>query len=265
MSSKPELYSSEYGVWFQDPLVVEAYPARPPYPAALIQHLAHLILDEPRTVLDVGCGPGDIARFLAPLVERVDALDAAAGMVAAGRAAAGGDAPNLRWIHARVEDPSAPLEPPYALITAGESLHWFDWDQVMPRFAGMLAPGGMLAIAERNWDFTASLSEKLLPILQHFGLVRTWQNVNLLDELRMRGLFELTGQVRFEPQPWQPTMDEYLLARHSQRSFSRTHMGPAAAEAFDAALRSALQDVPVVEGRLQLETSARVFWGRPRG
>lgn len=40
----------------------------------------------------------------------------------AGRWLAGGDAKNLRWIVGRAED--APLNPPYDLTTAGESLHW---------------------------------------------------------------------------------------------------------------------------------------------
>jgi len=260
---KPELFSSEYGTWFQDPLVVAAYPARPPYPPALVEHLVGLIADDPRAVLDVGCGPGDLARPLAPHVERLDALDASAGMLAAGRAAEGGDAPNLRWIHSRVEE--ARLQPPYALITAGESLHWFEWELVMPRFARMLTPNGVLAIVDRSWNGPPALQERLLPIFKRFAAVQTWQNVSLLDELARRQLFELHAQARFGPAPWRPTMDEYILARFSQRSFSRTHIGPGATAAFAAALREALADVPMIDGRLQLEVSAGVSWGRPRG
>ena len=70
--AKPELYSSEYATWFKDPLVVAAYPSRPPYSEATIQLLARLAVDAPRRVLDVGCGPGDLARRLAPLVEHVE-------------------------------------------------------------------------------------------------------------------------------------------------------------------------------------------------
>jgi SAM-dependent methyltransferase len=265
MDPKPELYSSHYGTWFQDPLVVEAYPARPPYPAAVIQHLASLISDEPRSVLDVGCGTGEIGRRLAPLAGRVDAVDASAGMLATGRAAEGGDAPNLRWIHARLEDAGVPLQPPYALITAGESFHWFEWHVVMPRFAELLTAGGVLALAGRSWEGPPELRDRVRPILQHFSAALVpWQDVNLIDELQQRALFELHGQAHYGPEPWQPTMDEYLLARHSQRSFSRSHMGPAAVEAFDAALRAALADIPVVDGRLQLTVSAHVSWGRPR-
>ena len=37
------------------------------------------------------------------------------------------------------------LQPPYALVTAGASLHWMDWNSVMPRFAELLLEGAYLA------------------------------------------------------------------------------------------------------------------------
>lgn len=262
MLPKPELYSSHYGEWFRDPLVVEAYPSRPPYPAALFEHLASLVQDTPRVVLDVGCGTGDIARRLAPLVDRVDAVDASEGMLQTGRMAEGGRASNLRWMLSRVEE--AELSPPYALVTAGESIHWLEWDIVMPLFARLLTPHAMLAIVGRSWDGPASVRERVLPVLKRF-VATSWQNVNLVEELQKRNLFEPVGRTQFGPEPWQPTLEEYLLARHSQRSFSRTHMGPSAAAEFDAALTEALADVPRVDGRLQLLASAQVCWGRPRG
>ena len=41
-------------------------------------------------VLDAGCGPGDLARPLAPLVGRVDAVDLSPRMIAEGRSREGG-------------------------------------------------------------------------------------------------------------------------------------------------------------------------------
>jgi SAM-dependent methyltransferase len=75
MRPKPELYNSHYAEWFKDPDVIAAYPSRPPYARAAIEFLSELITDRPRRVLDIGCGTGDIARRLAPLVDRVDAVD----------------------------------------------------------------------------------------------------------------------------------------------------------------------------------------------
>jgi SAM-dependent methyltransferase len=268
MMPKPTHLSAEYGAWFKDPLVVAAYPSRPPYPAAVIQALRALAVDAPRAVLDVGCGTGDLARRLAPLVERVDAVDFSAGMIARGRRLAGGDAPNLRWIEASVED--APLEPPYALVTAGESLHWMEWDRVLPRLAGALTPNGTLALANRDWDGPPPLRERLRPIFARYSPVRDYAPVDLVDELGRRGLFRKLGEQRCGPEPWLPSVDEYLECRHSQRGFSRTHMGRAAVEAFDAAVRATLDELAEdgtierrADGRLALSVSATVVWGQP--
>jgi ubiquinone/menaquinone biosynthesis C-methylase UbiE len=133
MQPKPELYSSHYAEWFKDSDVVAAYSSRPPYARAAIEFLGELATDDSRRVLDIGCGPGDIARPLAPLVDHVDAVDFSVRMIKAGRELPGGGTSNVRWIIGKVED--VPLDPPYALVTAGESLHWMDWHVVLPRLA----------------------------------------------------------------------------------------------------------------------------------
>src|SRR5215468_8532737 len=99
MLPKPPTWSGEYGAWFKDPGVVAAYHRRPPYPAEVFELLAALAVDDPRAVLDVGAGTGDVARRLAPLVARVDAVDFSPGMIEKGKTLPGGDHPNLRWIH----------------------------------------------------------------------------------------------------------------------------------------------------------------------
>jgi SAM-dependent methyltransferase len=270
MAPKPSHLSGDYGAWFKDPLVAAAYPYRPPYPAEVVETLVSLVPaapGAPRAVLDVGCGSGDLARRLAPLVDRVDAVDFSAAMLAQGRRSPGGDHPRLRWVESPVE--TAPLDPPYALVTAGESLHWMAWEAVLPRFAAALAPGGVLAIADRSWDGPPALRQGLLPVFSRYSPVRDFRSYNLIDELVQRGLFAPSGVRRCGPQPWRPTIEEYLECRHSQRGFSRTHMGPAAATAFDAAVRdlleAAVRDGTIArhDGRLELEVRASVVWGAP--
>ena len=39
---------------------------------------------------------------------------------------------------------TAPLDPPYVLAVAGESLHWMEWSVVLPRLAEALEPGALL-------------------------------------------------------------------------------------------------------------------------
>src|SRR5438876_12045025 len=189
MQPKPELYSSHYAQWFKDPDVIAAYPSRPPYAGAAIQFLNELATDRPRRALDIGCGTGDIARRLAPLIELVDAVDFSAGMIETGRQLPGGTASNVRWRIGAVED--VPLDPPYALVTAGESLHWMDWEIVLPRLADVLSPNGFVAIVGRDWEGPHAVRARIRPVLMHFSAVRVWQNVDLLSELQHRELFTL--------------------------------------------------------------------------
>jgi SAM-dependent methyltransferase len=266
MLPKPSHVSGEYGAWFKDPLMVASYPARPAYPAAVIALVASLAVDVPRAVLDVGWGTGELARRLAPQVERVDAVDFSAGMIELGRRLPGGEAPNLHWTCAAVED--APLTPPYALITAGDSLHWMDWEIVMARFASVLSPRGVLAVAERSWEGSGPLREQMRP-LYRYSPVHDYRPFDLADDLEQRGLFTRLGEQRCGPEPWWPTVDEYLDCRHSQRSYSRTQMGPSAVAAFDAEAREILARgtrdglIEMSDGRLGLSVEARVFWGTP--
>jgi len=144
MMKRPESHGEQYMVRFQHQSVVDRYHLRPTYPQETFELLNDLIVDEPRAVLDVGCGTGNVARPLAAYVERVDALDLSLPMLSRARTLPGGDSPKIRWLHGRAEEVS--LEPPYALVTAGESLHWMEWGVVLPRFARLLTLHGVLAI-----------------------------------------------------------------------------------------------------------------------
>lgn len=73
MGVRPVHLTTEVAEGFQDEQVVAVYHQRPPYPAEAFTLLLELAAGGP--VLDLGCGPGDIARRIAPHVERVDAVD----------------------------------------------------------------------------------------------------------------------------------------------------------------------------------------------
>ena len=264
---KPSHHSAEYAAWFRDPLIAEVYHRRPPYPDEVIGLLGSLMAEGSRAVLDLGAGTGDVARRLAPLVERVDAVDASAAMMEQGKGLPGGQHPHLRWVLGMAEE--APLEPPYGLATAGESLHWMAWDVVLPRVARALAPEAVLAMVERHWNGPPTLGKRLLPIFERYSPVRDYRPYDLISELTSRGLFAETGRRRCGPVPWTPTVAEYVECRHSQRGGSRTHMGSEAVAAFDAEIIEALAEscrdgtVEERDGRLQLAVTATVVWGRP--
>ena len=100
MSERPNQFRFEYSSIFQDESVVRAYRYRPQYPTATFDLLAYLLPANcrPRAVLDAGCGTGFVARPLAQLVERVDAVDFSGAAIREGRRLPGGDHPRLRWI-----------------------------------------------------------------------------------------------------------------------------------------------------------------------
>jgi SAM-dependent methyltransferase len=260
-TAKPAHLTTEVAEGFQDEQVAAVYHQRPPYPAEAIDLLLELADGGP--VLDLGCGPGDLARRIAPHVERVDAVDFSAAMVARGKQLPGGDHPGLHWQVAPAE--TAELHGPYALATAGESLHWMDWDVVLPRL------GTTLALVERDWGGSPAIHQALLPLWIAYSSVPSFQRYVLVDELTSRGLFTLQGERTCAPEPWRPTIEEYLDARHSQRGFSRSHMGEESAAAFDEAVTGALErliasgDLATTGDRLELEAGARVSWGTPSG
>lgn len=268
MQPKPTHLERRYADVFQDLSVAQAYANRAPYPAGLFAALEGL-LREPRTILDAGCGTGDIARRLSLAAERIDAVDVSANMIEAGRRQPGGSGHRLRWIVGAIEE--APLDGPYGLITAGESVAWFDWEIVFARFAEVLAPDAVLALVTRvpagaeEWLFAEAS-----PVFAKYSTNREFRSINLIDELISRGLFTVDGHESIHPQRWTPTIAAWIDGQHSRNGCSRERMGDAAAM-FDAELGSVIERVAskglvnIRDGRLQLAAGASVWWGLPRG
>jgi SAM-dependent methyltransferase len=259
MSGRPEFWGARHSERFADASVIAAYRYRPPYPDVLIDRLVTLITEEPRAVLDVGCGPGNLARPLLRRVARVDAVDISPGMIALGRTLPGGDDPRLRWFVGSAEE--APLHPPYALVTAGASLHWMDWEIALPRFHDALTPNGQLAIvgvdeADEPW------TPAIRAIIPRYSTNPDFQPLDLIGELVRRGVFETCGEYTTGPLPFARTVADFIEWFHSMSSFSRDLMPPAAVTAFDAELRDAV--APYVRGgHLDTHIIGRVTWGKP--
>jgi SAM-dependent methyltransferase len=258
---KPAHLGPEYGAQFSDPSVAEVYHLRPPYPDRIFERLADLIVDRPRTVLDVGTGTGEIARRLAPFADRIDAVDLSLPMIAKGKRASGGDAANLQWIHGPAE--KAPISPPYALVTAGASLHWMEWPVVMPRFRSALTPNGVLAMISVG-DTGTEWRTELQAIIDRYSTNRLFRPYNVVDELESRGLFRTTGSFETPPFPFRQSVADYVASFHARNGFSRDRMAAAVAESFDREATAAVMP-HAVEGTITLEIVASIVWGNPLG
>jgi ubiquinone/menaquinone biosynthesis C-methylase UbiE len=258
MEAKPSFLGPQTASAFQDPSVVAAYPRRAPYPESVFHKLAGLLIGSSRAVLDAGTGPGDVARRLAPSVKRVDAVDWSAGMIALGKQLPGGDDPRIQWIQGRIEEVA--LLPPYSLITAGESLHWMDWDTVLPRFAAALEPGGYLAIVHRVEE-EIPWADALNQLISRYSTIHDFRPFDMIYELEARGLFRKEGVWRSKPISFAQPLDEHIEALHSTSGLSRERMSPSAASAFDEALRALVTPYVDVDGRLAYLVGGEVVWG----
>jgi trans-aconitate methyltransferase len=231
---------------------------RPPYPAETFAILAGLVQGELRHVLDVGSGTGNVARNLVERVERIDAVDFSQAMMEEGKQLPNGDHPHLRWLYGRVEDVA--LDPPYGLVTAGASLHWMDWNVVLPRFRELLVPGGYLAVVglrmvPNPWSL---LSDEL----KSYRTDGKDYSYNMLAQLEQHGLFRKVGEQKTAPVAFVQSLDDYVESYHSRSGFARERMGEGRAQAFDREARQLLlQSYP--DGQIPIQVSGHVIWGLP--
>jgi len=257
MQPKPEDWRTYFADTFKDQRVVEAYRHRPPYPHEVFAILTDLITDEPRTVLDVGAGSGDIARHLVNVARRVDAVDFSPHMIERGKQLPNGVAPQLQWISGKVEE--VPLAPPYVLITAGSSIHWLEWEKAFPLFRSILIPGGSLALVYRKtlpmpWDADVrKLRAQFLPWRDHSA-------AHVAEELEAHGLFHKHGERETAPVPFFQAIDDFIEGLHSH--FSQEHLGPQQAADFDQQMRTLLLHYHN-DGILPLQVVGFVIWGTP--
>ncbi|PIL17781.1 hypothetical protein P775_23120 [Puniceibacterium antarcticum] len=92
-------------------------------------------------VVDLGCGGGAVGPALGQLRRRLIGVDTSPAMLAQARLTGGYD----QLLEQDLAEWQA--EAPVALIFSNAALHWLgDHEALLPRLAGMLAPGGVLAV-----------------------------------------------------------------------------------------------------------------------
>lgn len=259
MVPRRDSLSRQYAARFQDQSVVDRYHLRPTYPPETFEILNELIVDEPRAVLDVGCGPGNVARPLARFAERIDAVDISRPMLQRARALPGGDSPRIRWLYGRIEDRD--LQPPYALITAGESLHWMDWSIVLPRFAQVLTPRGVLAILQVN-EQPVPWREGYLQIVKRFSNNPNYVPIDMIAELEKYQLFQKQGERATASVSTQQAIEDYTAAQHARSSLSLETMTTEQAAQFGAEMAELLAPF-AQDGVVTIDIVGHVVWGKP--
>jgi trans-aconitate 2-methyltransferase len=105
--------------------------------------MAQIRLDAPRTIYDLGCGPGNVTRLLAERwpEARITGVDFSVEMLDRARR----EAPAIRFVEADIAEWSAPE--PADLLFSNAALHWLDdHARLLPRLMRQLAPGGVFAV-----------------------------------------------------------------------------------------------------------------------
>lgn len=106
---------------------------------------ARVDVAEPRTVIDLGCGPANSTQVLAkrwPHAE-LTGLDSSPQMIEAARR----DLPGCRWLVGDIAAWSADETDPFDVVFSNAALQWVpDHAAVYPRLMGQVAPSGALAV-----------------------------------------------------------------------------------------------------------------------
>jgi SAM-dependent methyltransferase len=250
-----ELKRTLGAVW-KEPDVARVYRYRPAYPAPVFDILRRLIV-EPLIVLDAGCGTGGLTRQMTAYAARIDAVDPSAAMIDEAKRLPGGRDPRINWIVGPAE--TAPLNPPYGLITTGQSLHWMDHNVVMPRFRDALAPGGRLVATDIEWDYPPAWRDALTAIIKRYSPVNSKPFVaDLFGDLAERGLFERSGFQRTSFVSVDLSIEEFVSALQSTSSLSRVTLGERA-DAFGDEVRALFNALD----RVRFAVAGNVVWGRP--
>ena len=133
-----------YGSVF-DAVADEYHRHRPTYPDELIDRACEAAGIGPgATVLEIGCGTGQLTRSLLERGLRVTAVEPGERLIAQARAQLDGTG-NVQFVNARLEDASLP-DAHYLAVFSASAIHWIDPDVSWRRAADVLVNGGTLAL-----------------------------------------------------------------------------------------------------------------------
>jgi SAM-dependent methyltransferase len=119
---------------------------RPPYPTALIRRVVTLRgLERTHRVLDLGCGPGQLALAFAPFVGQVMGVDPEPEMLTSARSEAAQAGLPIEFRAGSSHDLPADLGM-FQLVVIGRAFHWMDRQDTLLRLDRLIEPGGAVVL-----------------------------------------------------------------------------------------------------------------------
>ncbi len=119
---------------------------RPAYAPMLIRRLAGLVGLGPQSrVMDLGCGPGQLAMALAPLAGDVVAIDPEPDMLRIAREGAAAAGLKVHFVEGSSDD-VGPALGPFDLVVIGRAFHWMDRPRTLQQLDRLIRPDGAVAL-----------------------------------------------------------------------------------------------------------------------
>ena len=138
--------------------MADAYDARPPYPATLVDRIAVLTRQVGTRIADLGAGIGHLALPLAARGLEVTAVEPARAMLERLESNAIHGGLPLRCLHAAAE--SLPLvEASVDAVLIADALHFIDTELAGREVRRVLVPGGNLLVLSCAWADTPYMQE----------------------------------------------------------------------------------------------------------
>ncbi len=252
--------------------MVDAYQARPAYPAALIDDIAELAGTEGGSIGDLGAGIGHLALPLAARGFDVVAIEPAAAMLERLRVAALDRALTLRSVHAAAE--ALPLETGCLnLVAVVDALHFLDRQLAAHEIRRVLAPHGTLALVTCEFADTPFM-RAVVEIMEAAAPRRPREVDQSVAQVSAITKIRLDQQRRFHDETMvdRATLDRILC--------SISFIGPAMKPERFAAFRERVHALPIApvwartftlrsgkrgpSSRVRIETARRAGVAQPR-
>jgi trans-aconitate 2-methyltransferase len=123
---------------------------------------ARIDVADPRTMIDLGCGPGNSTQALAQRWPQAElaGLDSSPQMIEQARR----DFPKIRWLLGDITSWSAGPGPSFDVIFSNAALQWVpDHAMIYPQVMNRVAPGGAFAVqVPYNFDAPPNLAARAL-------------------------------------------------------------------------------------------------------
>ena len=124
----------------------EFYRHREPYPQVFFEEVAaRLPLTRRTRMLDVGCGPGNLAIGFAPFVGTCTAIDREPEMLRMAHLIAAEASADITFVETGIEHLSCETGA-FDFVTIGRALHWLPREATLAVLERAIAPGGCIAI-----------------------------------------------------------------------------------------------------------------------